>query len=643
MSTFTIMHNTSSSIPSVLKLSTTRSVLWCLLTVGCLTNVTSAADEAPERAKTSDKILMFDESTGTSSDKGNMPDSSVKFPRIGDRRVRSIQLDAPMPVGLSERPYALLFTVSKLLLIVLAVLIWFRTLQLSAQKTDGGQSEADAWTSKLFVIGLFGILIALLLPAWIPGSCLLIMATLVPFSRFKRWHNRQPEAAKSPPLKWKHLFRTPKRAYTGDRVAAIKLPSGKQIGTTNSNIRLIPKSRTGTDNAARSRGTQNSPGHQTVLALIDEAVAQRASDLHVNTKDGEVIIRQRVDGTLSTLTTLPSDLGNSVINIFKVMSDLNIADRRRSQDGSFRADVNGRWLNFRVSSQGTQTGEKLSIRILDPAKQFATLSALGMPEETQKRLTASLNRSNGLIVIVGGTGAGKSTTAYASLQTIDSEDRNILSIEDPIEYQIPSVDQIEVNNRAGQTVESALRSVLRQDADVIFIGEIRDTETAKIACQAAMTGQLVVATMHANDAVCGTNRLTELGVDLHNAANALRAVLSQKLVRKLCVDCRAPYTPTPEERARLGIQDFEGVLHESPEVTGNTCATCNGRGFISRTAVFELLEVNSAIRDLILENCSASKIKIAAENNGMTPLVNEGRQLLRDGVISMGEFERVFE
>lgn len=379
------------------------------------------------------------------------------------------------------------------------------------------------------------------------------------------------------------------------------------------------------------------------MGLIGDAVANRATDLHINTKENEIIVRQRIDGALSPLAVLPPDLGNSVINVFKVMADLNIADRRRSQDGSFRIDVNERRLSLRVSSQGTQSGEKLSIRLLDPAKSFSELSALGMTAILQERLTSVLRRTNGLILVAGATGAGKSTTACACLQTIDGEDRNILSIEDPIEYQIPSVDQIEVNYRAGQTFESALRSVLRQDADVIFIGEIRDHETAKTACQAAMTGQLVVATVHAGDAVSGAMRLTELGVDLHSVTHSLRAVLAQKLVRRLCVECRESYTPDPESPLHPGMTDFEGVLYRSPDISANQCVKCDGRGFLTRTGVFELLEVTAKIRDLLGEQREEAAVAELAEANGMTTLIDDGLRLVREGVISLEEFNRIFD
>ena len=360
----------------------------------------------------------------------------------------------------------------------------------------------------------------------------------------------------------------------------------------------------------------------------------------MSTKDTEVTIRLRIDGELVSLDPLPIVLGKSVINVFKVLCDLNIADKRRSQDGSFRAEVDGRRLSFRVSAQGTNTGEKLSIRILDPAHNFSTFSALGMTEPIQDRLTAALNRKNGLILFVGATGAGKSTTAYAALRTFDAGERNIVTIEDPIEYSIPSIDQIEVNTRAGQTFQSGLRSLLRQDADIVLIGEIRDAETARIACQAATTGQLVLATLHANDSVSATFRMLDLGSDRHSVSASLRAVVTQQLIRKLCPNCWIAYTPDEELRKNLALGDFQGELFRSPDPLENTCVNCNGRGFLRRTGIFELLEVTQPIRDLIRDNAGASEITSAARSNGMTTLRDDGVRLVREGIISVQDFFR---
>ncbi|MEQ9410180.1 MAG: ATPase, T2SS/T4P/T4SS family [Fuerstiella sp.] len=323
----------------------------------------------------------------------------VDFPRLDDRVVADSGIAFTLPTD--KKQMGLPFSLSKLLLLVAAVVIWLRALHVCAPDVDDEQLEAEPRVAQVFGIGLCGILVALLIPAYVPAAVVLLAASVVPFWNYKRWRNRQ-QPAPSGPIQWKHLFRTPAATYSADRAETMELPSGQIIGTASSHIRLIPKSQaSAAGSGPRTRGAQASPGYRTVLALIDDAVTNRATDLHINAKDHQVVIRQRIDGALSTVATLPSDLGGSVINVFKVMSDLNIADRRRSQDGSFRVEVNHRRLSLRVSSQATQTGEKLSIRILDPAKNFSTFAALGMTSSAQERLQASLSRSNGLILIVG--------------------------------------------------------------------------------------------------------------------------------------------------------------------------------------------------------------------------------------------------
>lgn len=531
------------------------------------------------------------------------------------------------------------FAIVKLILIMTAVLIWLRVLHLRTVDEDDEDLESGFWTGTLVVTGPAGMMVALLSPAYVAGACILIATSIVPFAFYQRWRN-QHSIAPTDQLRWKHLWVPPVIVKKAKHTTPVELPSGITIGTSNSVIKLIERSAAERANFG-SHASQHSAGFQTVLALIDHSSSHRVTDLHINSKDDGVVIRQRVDGSLNTLTTLPEELGQSVINVIKVLSNLSIADRRRSQDGSFRADVNDQRLSFRVSSQGIHAGEKLSIRILDPAKNFADLSTLGMLAPIQERFKTALNRSNGVILFVGATGAGKSTTACAALQSIDADDRSVISIEDPIEYQIPSVDQIEVNHRAGQTFDSTLRSILRQDADVIFIGEIRDEESARIGCRAALTGQLVLATMHSNDATAGLVRLIELGINLQDVATSLRVVIAQTLVRKLCTNCRVPHRPDAATLEQLGISDFEGELFQSPDASVNPCLACNGRGFLRRTALFEFLEVTPEIRDQIRERAAASAIEAVAKSNGMQTIREEGLRLVREGIISVNELQRI--
>ncbi|MCA9119976.1 MAG: type II/IV secretion system protein [Planctomycetaceae bacterium] len=535
------------------------------------------------------------------------------------------------------------FTWIKFSLILIAYFVWLRELRLCVDDGRNLNLKFGSWYRKLFVIGLVGILVAIMVPAYLLGVCILGVSCGIPFWRYMYWRNAQVNDH-SPRLEWKHLFASPFIPFHSVPDAQFELPSSLSIGASVAKIALVGKSFSERVTEATSQDSGIAPsGFQLALAVMGHAIAMRATDLHIGTKDDQVILRLRIDGELVPMEPLSIASGLSVINVFKVLSDLNIADKRRAQDGSFRADVDGRRLCFRISSQGTNTGEKLSIRILDPAANFATFPALGLTTQLESRLEAILSRSNGLTLFVGATGAGKSTTAYAGLRFLDTGDRNIITIEDPIEYSIPTIDQIEVKTRSGQTFKSGLRSLLRQDADVVLIGEIRDEETAKIACQAATTGQLVLSTLHATDSITAIFRMLDLGVDPYNIAAALRGVVSQQLVRRLCTKCRTPYTPDAEELQKLALINFHGPLYHKPDPLTNPCAHCNSRGILGRTGIFELLDVTHTIRDLIRDRANANAITSVAREGGMTTLWDDGLRLVRDGIISSQEFLRVVD
>lgn len=560
------------------------------------------------------------------------------FPTLSELEQTGLSVDMASPAH-QRAPIGIMGT-AKLLFLVVAVMVWLRSLHLCSEYEDAvSQSDSTAWMQRLFWIGLVGIVAALIIPATLISIPLAFLTSFLPFWQFARWFNKK--SPDTPRTVFQLFEKEPPQRRAAAQASEIELISGQSIGSSHANVVIFGKTGLSQNTVGSPRGGLGTPAFRHVIALIDHAVASRATDLHINTKATCVEIRQRIDGVLSSLGELPLDIGKGVISIFKISADVSIAERRRSQDGSFLADVNGRRLSFRISTQGTQTGEILSIRILDPARSFADFSSLGMPDQVRQNLNSQLTRSGGLILIVGNTGAGKSTTACAALQLIDSTTRNIVSIEDPIEYMLPKVEQIEVNYRTGQTFELALRSVLRMDADVIFIGEIRDEETAKIAAQAAQTGQLVVATMHANDSIAGAIRLSEMVYHSHGVANSLNAVLAQTLVRKLCPDCRESYNLDPAALEAVGLQGFEGPLYRSSDPGESECTGCGGRGFLTRTGLFELTEFTPAIRDLLIERLAASSMRTIAKENGMTPLREEGLRLVREGVISLGEFHRV--
>jgi general secretion pathway protein E len=330
-----------------------------------------------------------------------------------------------------------------------------------------------------------------------------------------------------------------------------------------------------------------------------------------------------------------------VMNIFKVLGGMDITEKRRGQDGSFGARLEQRNIDFRAATQGTRHGEKLSLRILDQSNSVNTLAGLGMRKKMQESMRQIVHQPHGLLLSCGPTGAGKSTTLYASLKDVDAYQLNVITVEDPIEYKMANVNQIEINTKSGQTFASSLRSILRQDPDVLMIGEIRDGETATIACQAANTGHMVFSTVHANDAITAVYRMLELGVEPFMVANSLSAVLGQRLVRRLCKECREAYKPPRDVLERLEIpSDRIDQFFRPPGPAGEMCPECNGLGYVGRTGVFELLVINDELRDLVRDKAAASKVKLAAKRNGMLTMKQEGIRLLAQGITSVEELER---
>ncbi|MCR9295088.1 MAG: GspE/PulE family protein [bacterium] len=599
------------------------------------------SQEFATSAPTSESLAAAASTNSDSVTQAVTSSASQEFPRLENPRM----LLSPVASWvIKEGEFEWLFGLAKLGLIVAAVFWWLHCMHISSsdlaaqgmEARDGRQSKL--WTLRLFGSGLLGIGIAMILPAYAWAAAILIAAMVIPYEIFVSWHNRQLGEA-APQL---GILPMLPQLDSQSPVFEPYLPAATGEGAPESprTIRIVGKSSLRGGGMAASETVESSPAFQFVLSIIERAVVSSATDLHINSRSNRVEVKQRVDGTLEPLQELPLDAGLAVINVLKVLSELSIADRRRSQDGSFLVDVDNRRLSFRVSSQGTQSGEKLSIRILDPAKSFTSLASLGMPLPIVERLTSQLEQRHGLVLFVGATGAGKSTTGCAALQTIDTSEKNVVSIEDPIEYQIPSIDQIEVNYRAGQTFQSALRSVLRLDADVIFIGEIRDSETAKIAIQAALTGQLVLATMHAADSVGAFQRLSDLTGDPTGVAATVRAVIAQALVRKLCPECRTEYAADESTATTIGTSASASLYRSSTNLVLH-CPVCDGRRFMRRTAIYELTEVNPEIRELVRSQGSLAQIADAAQRAGMVPLREHALQLVREGIISINEMKRV--
>lgn len=378
-----------------------------------------------------------------------------------------------------------------------------------------------------------------------------------------------------------------------------------------------------------------------VQSLLVKAVRERASDIHVEPQANDVRVRYRVDGMLREVMRQEAALHPAIVTRIKVMAGMDIAERRLPQDGRFAMTVDGRSFDFRVSTLPSQYGEKAVLRLLEKTGGIRTLEQLGFAPDIQKRLEAVLSRPHGLFLVVGPTGSGKSTTLSAALSYLNRDTVNIVTVEDPIEYEIPGACQTQVNPRAGLTFARALRSILRQDPDVIMVGEIRDRETAEMAIQAALTGHMVLSTLHTNDAPSTVARLLDMGVEPVLLASSLAGVLSQRLVRLLCPHCREPYTvPEGTEIAGWRPEPGQTIYRPASKPFGEPCKHCI-HGYAGRTVVTEFMEVNNEIRELILNRASTGEVRRAAIANGMVPIRMDGIRRVLAGETSLEEVLRV--
>ncbi len=376
-----------------------------------------------------------------------------------------------------------------------------------------------------------------------------------------------------------------------------------------------------------------------VEAILNRAIADRASDLHIEPMEGKTRIRERIDGVLRETSEIPSEMHDAIVARIKIMSNLDIAEKRVPQDGRIAYRIGRQDYDLRVSTYPSTLGEKVVLRILEKSTERFNLQKLGLAPDTLQRLTRLVERPYGMLIVCGPTGSGKTTTLYAGLNHLNTPERNIITIEDPVEYHLPGITQANVNTRAGLTFARGLRAILRQDPDVVLVGEIRDRETAIIAVEAALTGHMVFSTLHANEAAGAPGRLTEMGVEPFLLASALVGVLSQRLVRLLCRECREPTEPDPEllERLRLTPQMVEGAtLYRS-----RGCHRCNFTGYRGRRAIVELMEVNDTIRHHITHHQPTSVIRETAIQNGMVPLYQDALRLVLAGETCLEEVLRV--
>lgn len=379
---------------------------------------------------------------------------------------------------------------------------------------------------------------------------------------------------------------------------------------------------------------QEAPIIRLVNAIITTALKKGASDIHIEPFEDKLRLRYRIDGVLYENPAPPLELLPAIITRIKIMSELNIAERRLPQEGRIRIRVSGRELDIRVSIIPALHGEGVVLRLLDKAARLLDIKNLGFSEAMLKRYLNLINIPHGIILVTGPTGSGKTTTLYATLQYLNSSSRKIITIEDPVEYQLEGINQIQVKPEINFDFASGLRSILRHDPDIIMIGEIRDVETAKIAIQAALTGHLVLATLHTNDAAGAVSRLLNMGVEDYLLAATLKGILAQRLVRVLCPRCKESYQPTSSE---VNLIDDDVELLYRPA----GCTFCNNIGFKGRTGIYELLTVTPQIESMIVQRASSSEIKEELKKTGYTSLFTDGCIKVKDGLTSIDEVVRV--
>lgn len=542
---------------------------------------------------------------------------------------------------------------------VIAVIICFLGwVKLGAWLDDDARAynlDIVFWNGLLLAGGAAGFLVIWLLGAFWFGLFLALLAVGGPTGWYISVRNRKAPVEERLFTR-EHFLRLYKKYNT-----RASKTTGAVEGSEELPIRFLSRSTSGEpEENVRVARVQQSKGYQAALEMVWNALQRRATDIHLEPTSSEMAVRFRIDGIMSNIKPFNRSTGDAVVNIFKVLCNLDITEKRKPQDGSFTAEVEERMIEFRVATAGSVVGEKLVMRLLDSSAQLADLEHVGMTEEMRTSVRDLISRPHGLILVCGPTGSGKSTTLYACLHEIDRFQQNIITVENPVEYRLDGITQIEVNVKQGKTFAGELRSILRQDPDVILIGEIRDKETAEIACQAAQTGHLVFSTVHANDSVTAVARMIDLGVPPFMLSSALVAVLAQRLVRRLCKKCRKRIRPGAETLKKLKV-DADAVRYlyrafdpvedakkmdeenedEDEPVEVELCEICGGTGYHKRIGIFELLIVNDKIRELVRENPNINEIRKVATANGLHTLFEDGTRLVIDGETSIQELLRV--
>ena len=422
----------------------------------------------------------------------------------------------------------------------------------------------------------------------------------------------------------------------GNEGAAKAIEEMKREAATNDNI-SVPDSAFVSNQLGEDGNS--APAIRLVNSIIERAITERASDIHMEPREKEFKIRMRIDGLMRDILVVPKDLQNAVISRIKIMSSLDIAERRIPQDGRFNVRIKGKAFDLRVSTLPTVYGEKIVCRLLDKSGTRVSKEAIGLTGADLEKYEKMVKCRNGVILIVGPTGSGKSTTMYTIIDELNTDTVNLVTLEDPVEYNIDGVNQVQINEKTGMTFASGIRAILRQDPDIIAVGEIRDGETAEIAMRSAITGHVVLSTIHTNDAVGTIERLEDTGVEQYLIASALRGVISQRLVRRICPNCREAYTPTEDDLEDLGVEMEPGLQF----YRGKGCPDCFDTGYKGRIAVFEMLLITREIRSIINKGGTRAEIEqvLRRPDSGFIPLRQNAIRLVREGITTVSEVRRV--